>query len=129
MTSVLKSSAKDLLEAARFAIKEICRHCAENGNEPSMMRAFYEGVAYGQEREIVQDGWHYIELEGLQPMNEYNESEKCFVLTKHRVEDWCDTNMAYYDFDKKIWNLKDDFYQGNMRVIAWHLLPEIPNEL
>lgn len=129
MTRIFKSSGKELLEATMSTIQDLCRHAAETGIEPTLSRAFYKGVLYGQEIDIVKDGWHYIELEGLPPKGKYEESEECFVLTKHQIHGWLETNMAHYNYNKKCWELRDDYCQGQMRVIAWHMLPEIPNEL
>lgn len=117
---------QEIYPIARKQIDEMLQECIETHCNPQLMKIWYEGYKTGLEEtgaDFKPDGWHFIDIEGLPPINQNGESERCFLLIK---ADWhIDTSFGYYEKERGRW-ITEYWNSGHEKVVAWHPLPEIP---
>lgn len=111
---------KEIIELAHKKLAQIMKECTENGTEPTLTRMFCEGFKAGAGVEVENDGWHYIDVEGYPPVDEYGESGPCWCLIQ--CDGYESEERGSYDADKNEW--KCEYWNASYRkVIAWHILP------
>lgn len=117
---MIKNST-ELIAQAKECVRRELERCIERGKQPSFYEVFYEGYATGfndakDNPDLKPDKWHYIELEGLPP-----EEEKCYIL--YQCDGYKDTTYGHYERGRWFLNYQPSSFE---KVLAWHLLPEIP---